>query len=314
MSNLEFGNGHPRPRGARSAFLTEPTPLYPLQFGTVIGFDGTPIFYCTEGEGPPLVFCYGFACSALHWTYQIDYFRKNFKCIWLDYRGHRKTPIPEKIETLTIESIVKDVQSVLDFLDIKEAVFLGHSMGVSVVLEYAHQFPHQVLGLVLANGTSKRPLETLFGGNRFAPAFQFFINMEKTMPAMIEEIWNVRGKAQVFSLLFGAVGFNRSMSHPDDIHAYAQQIAKFPPLVMTAMMEDYEKFDATPWLHQIKMPTLVISGDRDYITPPETQELIHQLIPQSEFMTVRNGSHCSTIDFPELINLRIEKFLNSILS
>ena len=128
---------------------------------------------------------------------------------------------------------------------------------------------------------------------------------------MIEEVWNVRGKSEVFALMFGALGFNRKLSHLADIRAYADQIASFSPTVMTHMMADYESFDATPWLHKIKQPTIVISGEKDYITPPATQELIHQLIPHSELVRIRHGSHCSTLDLPELMNLTIEKFIQS---
>lgn len=310
MSEENNSSGHPRPRGARSAFQTEAFGAgLPITFGTYSSFDGTPVFYCVEGKGPPLVFCYGFACSPLHWTYQIDHFRHQYTCIWIDYRGHRRTPIPNKLSDLTIEAIVKDLHGLLEHLDIPQAVFLGHSMGVSVALEFAHQFPEKVKSLVLANGTAKRPLETLFGGNFLAPAFQAFSLLEEKTPELVEQVWKIRGKAQMFSYLFALLGFNRHLSHPDDIKEYARQIASFSPLVMTHLMNDYEKFDATPWLHQIKRPTLVISGAKDYITPPETQQLMHQLILGSELFEVKHGSHCSTLDEPELVNLVIQKFL-----
>ena len=62
--------------------------------GYIRSFDGTRLFYSIEGKGPPLIFCYGLVCSSLHWTYQIEYFRKNYQAIWFDYRGQHRSEEP----------------------------------------------------------------------------------------------------------------------------------------------------------------------------------------------------------------------------
>ena len=311
MNNENFESGHPRTRGARSSYQTESVlgAGYPIEFGTVPSFDGAPIFYCSEGSGPPLVFCYGIACSTLHWTYQIDYFRQNYRCIWIDYRGHRNTPLPKDLNTLTIEASAKDVRAVLDFLDVKEAALLGHSMGVSVVLEFAHQYPERVTDLVLANGTAKRPLETLLGGNFLAPVFNTFSHYQKIKPDWIQNIWKIQDKTALAVKFLGAMGFNQHLTPAEDIKTYARQIAELHPSVLTHMMDDYQHFDATPWLHEIKQRTLILSGEDDIVTPPNTQELMKQLMPNSQLVNIQHGSHCSTLDFPDYVNLLIERFL-----
>ena len=281
----------------------------PVRFGSVPSFDGTPIFYCEEGEGPPLVFCYGIACSTLHWTYQIDYFRKNYRCIWFDYRGHQNTPLPERVDSLTIDSSARDLKAVLDFLDIPKADFLGHSMGVSVVLQFARSYPTRVDRMVLANGTPKRPLETLLGGNYLSPAFDLLSRYERLKPDWVKSVWKLQEKSVASNLFLGALGFNRALCDPEDIKTYSKQVASLPPQVLTHMMEDYQNFDATPWLHELPHKTLVLSGEKDYVTPPETQDLLAQLLPEAELVRIRHGSHCSTLDLPEYVNLLIEKFL-----
>jgi len=256
------------------------------------------------------VFCYGVACSSLHWTYQIDYFRKNYQCIWFDYRGHRRTPIPDKLESLSIDSCVKDLKCILDFMEVKEAAILGHSMGVSVGLEFAHRFPEMVKLLVLANGTAKQPLETLFGGNFLQPAFGLLSKLQKEKPELVEAGWKIQEKAQWIGKALGALGFNLNLVNPTDIITYGRQMAELHPLVLTHFMDDYQHFDATSWLHEIKTRTLILSGEADLVTPPRTQDLIHQLMPNSELHRIQNGSHCSTLDLPDYVNLLIERFLN----
>ena len=313
MNDRYFENGHPRTRGARSSFKEELSlgGGHPIHFGSVPSFDKTPIFYCVEGEGEPLVFCYGIACSTLHWTYQIDYFRKNYKCIWFDYRGHRHTPLPENNANMSVEACAKDLQAVLDFLDVKEATLLGHSMGVSVVLEFARLFPSRAKQLVLANGTAKRPLDTLLGGNFLSPAFQILSRYEKENPNLIQSLWKLQEKTSLVGNFLGAVGFNRALTSPEDIRTYARQIAELPPSVLTTMMDDYQSFDATPWLHDLKQKTLVLSGEEDRVTPPETQDLIAQLMPNADLVRIQSGSHCSPLDLPDYVSLLIERFLKS---
>ena len=312
MSEINM-SGHPRTRGARSLFLQEPNlgGGHALSFGTVTSYDGTPIFYCSEGEGPPLVFCYGIACSSLHWTYQIDYFRKNYRCIWFDYRGHQHTALPTNLDSMTVESSVKDLKAVLDFLEIDQAVLLGHSMGVNVALEFEHQFPERVKGLVLAHGTQKNPLDTLLGGSFLNAPFALLSKYEKEKPSLVQTIWGLQKKVGLVSDALGMLGFNIHLAEPEDIKTYARQIAELHPAVLTRMMDDYRNFDATPWLHTITQPTLILSGDQDRVTPPETQDLMHQLMPNSELVRIHHGSHCATLDLPELVNLVIEKFLVS---
>ncbi len=206
----------------------------------------------------------------------------------------------------------RDVKAVLDFLDVKESVLMGHSMGVNVVLEFARLFPDAVKALVLANGTPQRPLETLFGGNFLAPAFKIFSLLEKEYPAFLEGAWKLQEKSQIVATGLGALGFNRSLTDPGDIRRYAQQIAELHPVVLSRMMTDYENYDATPWLHEIKQKTLILSGDQDQITPPRTQDLLAQLMPNAELIRIKHGSHCSTLDLPDYVSLLLERFLREL--
>src|SRR3954465_1608696 len=117
-----FGNGDsplkPRPRGARKrgAVAVEPAAsgeLPPVSHGYVKSFDGTKLFYSTEGKGKPLIFCYGLVCSSLHWTYQIEHFQQNYQAVWFDYRGHQNSEVPKNLKSLTIENISRDLGTIL---------------------------------------------------------------------------------------------------------------------------------------------------------------------------------------------------------
>src|SRR4051812_321101 len=164
----------PRPSGARKKSLAarQKTGERPsASHGYVKSFDGTKLFYSVEGQGTPIVFCYGLVCSSLHWTYQVEHFQRTHQTVWFDYRGHQNSETPKDLKSLTVENIARDLGMLLDELNIPEAVICGHSMGVNVVLDFYRQQPHRVKAMVLANGTAKRPLETLFHNNALQAGF-----------------------------------------------------------------------------------------------------------------------------------------------
>lgn len=305
----------PRPTGARkkglddrSQVMTEPL----VNHGYFKGFDGTKLFYSIEGRGHPLVFCYGLVCSSLHWTYQIEYFRKNYQVIWFDYRGHQNSEAPQDIHSLTIENIAKDLKILLDELKIPHAVLLGHSMGVNVVLEFLRQNPERVQALVLANGTAKRPLETIFRTNILQPTFQVLRKAYQKSPSLLSYLWKMQKKNPITRTLISLGGFNPHLTPQADIESYIDQVSEMDPKILLQLIENYESYDASPWLHTIQIPTLVIAGEHDKIIPIEQQELLHQLIPGSVLELIRHGSHCPQMDLPELVNHKIENFLSKI--
>ena len=86
---------------------------------------------------------------------------------------------------LHLENIARDLGTVLDELNIEDAVLLGHSMGVNVVLEFYRQQPKRVAGMVLANGTAQRPLETLFSHNLFQAGFHVLKKIYRKSPELV---------------------------------------------------------------------------------------------------------------------------------
>jgi pimeloyl-ACP methyl ester carboxylesterase len=302
----------PRPLGARKKSLkdrTEPAGEAPVRHGYFRSFDGVKLFYSEEGAGKPLIFCYGLVCSSLHWTYQIEHFRKDYRAVWMDYRGHQNSEIPADFSTLTLDSLAKDLRALLDELKIEQAVFLGHSMGVNVVLEFQHQFPERVAGLILANGTPTRPLETLLHSNALLPGFRALELLSEKSPGLLKKVWKLQKGNPLVHKMMGMLGFNPHLTAKEDIALYVDQIADLDPNVFLHLIRSYDDYNGASWLHTIDKPTCILAGENDYVVPLERQELLHQLIPKSEFHVIRHGSHCPQMDLPELVNAKIEDFL-----
>lgn len=302
----------PRPQGARKKALADrqkATERPPVTHGFFKSFDGTKLFYSVEGQGKPLIFCYGLVCSSLHWTYQIEHFCRNYKTVWFDYRGHQNSEIPKDLSTLTLPNMAKDLGMLMDELEIQDAVILGHSMGVNVVLEFYKQQPHRVAGMVLANGTPRRPLETLFNVNAFQAGFKLLKRGYSISPKIVNALWKAQKSNPLYRTIIQFGGFNPHLTPQADVELYLEQVSEMDPRILIHLIENYDQHDSTHWLHHVKIPTLVIAGENDRAIPVAQQELIHQLIPDSELHVIKHGSHCPQMDLPELVNHKIENFL-----
>ena len=275
-------------------------------------FDGTRLFYSIEGKGKPLIFCYGLVCSSLHWTYQIDHFKENYQTIWFDYRGHQNSEAPVDLDSLTLENLAKDIACLMDELKLKDAVFLGHSMGVNVVLELYRQHPERVAGMILANGTSTRPLDTLFHVNALQAGFDLLRRANDRSPKLVSFLWNLQKNNPLARTMVALAGFNPHLTPAEDIQTYVNQVADMDPAILIHLIKSYENYDATHWLHMINVPTLIIAGENDNVIPLRQQELMHQLIPNSQLSVIKHGSHCPQMDLPELINHKIQNHLNEM--
>ncbi len=301
-----------RPPGAKFESTSDKLPRISIKNGYFLANDGTRLFYSVEGKGKPLVFVYGLVCSSLHWTYQIEHFRNHYQTIWFDYRGHNHSQTPKDLSSLSVHQMAADLGDLIEELNISEAVFLGHSMGVNVLLELYRQRPEYVRGLVLANGTPRRPFETIFKTNATELVFKGLRKANQIAPWLVQKLWHAQKSSFLAKRLIGLGGFNTHLSSSGDVDLYVEKIAEMEPAVFVELIKNYENYDATPWLDSINAETLLISGKNDLITPPKQQDLMHQLMPKSRLERIRHGSHCSQMDLPELINVKIQHFLDEI--
>ena len=105
-----------------------------------------------KGEGKTIVFIHGFMENSKIWNNTVLSFIETHQIVTIDLAGHGKSKQTRAINT--IEEMADDVVEVLDYLQIKSATFVGHSMGGYVNLSIAEVYPHYVDKLVFVNSTS----------------------------------------------------------------------------------------------------------------------------------------------------------------
>lgn len=115
--------------------------------GTVRTFDGVPIAYSARGDGAgALLFIHGWGGSADWWTSQTEVFSHDYRVVTVDLAGHGESGANRG--SWTIESLARDVELVIDTLDLGPVVLIGHSLGGPVALETARRLPDRVVGVI----------------------------------------------------------------------------------------------------------------------------------------------------------------------
>jgi pimeloyl-ACP methyl ester carboxylesterase len=279
--------------------------------GLFESFDGTKIYYEDRGEGEPLVFAYGIACGMNHWRHQIRYFSQHYRCITMDYRGHHKSANPVLRDNLTIDALARDLERLCHTLSIPKAGFWGHSFGAQVLIRTYDMFPQLFENLVFINGFATNPIQGMFGVNAVSDAFKFFKKGYEQMPETISYLWRTLVTNPLVMRLTGlAGGFNLDLTSFKDIEIYARGVASMDVDVFLQLFEQMIKYDGRPVLERIDVPTLIVGGASDSVTGLRYQKTLHSMIRGSELQIVPYGSHCTQLDMPDLVNLRVEKFLN----
>lgn len=277
--------------------------------GFAPGTDSTPIYYETRGTGEPVVFVYGIACLMNHWHLQIEHFSRTMRSIAFDLRGHHKsTPILNP-DHLTLSDLALDMISLLEHLNIKQAHFAGHSFGAPVILEAYRMRPDLFKSITFVNGFAKNPIKGMFGLDVIEPLFYFIKASYFQNPTLWNSLWRM-AVDNPLSLRLAALagGFNLRLTHFKDIEVYARGVAHMDLPVFIRLFEEMMRFDGDKILGTIQCPTLIIAGENDRVTPRSFQHALHEKIPHSEFMLVPYGSHCTQLDFPDYVNIRLEKF------
>jgi pimeloyl-ACP methyl ester carboxylesterase len=115
--------------------------------GTVAAPDGTLIHFTDQGHGSPaLVFIHGWSCDAGYWDAQVQHFAAAHRVVAIDLAGHGASGAERT--AYTMEAFGGDVAAVLQKLDLKGALLIGHSMGGAVIVEAALAAPERVAGLI----------------------------------------------------------------------------------------------------------------------------------------------------------------------
>lgn len=297
----------PRPASMRSVDSLVAPPE--LKEGFATSRDGTRIHWYTQGTGEPtIVCCDGLGCDGYAWKYVARDFATDHRVIRWHYRGHGTSETPADPSAMRIEDLCDDLLAVLDAHEAQDVVLLGHSLGVQVILEFWRRHPERVKALVPMCGSYGRPADTFHDTPALKYALPFLKRVVNRHPKAAQFAWKVLDTDLSFHVA-AKVEINGDLVKKEDFRPYLTHLSQMDVRLFLTLLDYASEHDALPFLPQIDVPTLIIAGENDQFTPAWLSNVMHARIPESELCTVPLGTHTAPIEMPELVNLRLRRFI-----
>jgi pimeloyl-ACP methyl ester carboxylesterase len=260
---------------------------------TLVG--DTEIAFDDIGSGFPVVFLHAFRLNRTMWEPQVTALVGEFRCITIDMRGFGGSAASPPY---SMDRYADDVAAVLDALGIERAVITGLSMGGYVAFAMWRRHRARVRALVLAD--TRATADSVEGAEK--------------RRSMIE-IAETQGPTAVANLqIAGLVGKTTRDKRPDIYDAMHRMMAQAEVEGIVGGLEAMMgRPDSTPTLATIDVPTLVVVGDEDVITPVADARAMHEGIPASRLEILRQAGHLSSVERPASFNTVMSEFLASLL-
>jgi len=255
----------------------------------------TEIAFDDVGSGLPVVFLHAFPLNRTMWDPQVSALVADCRCIPIDMRGFGDSAVAGPY---SVDQFADDVAGVLDTLQIERAVMIGLSMGGYVAFALWRRHRERVRAFVLANTRSTADtIET--------------VERRRSMIDTAEE----HGSAAVANMqIAGLMGKTTRDKRPDIYDAIHRMMSQAPGAAVIGTLEALiQRPDSTPLLGTIDVPTLVVAGDEDVITPTRELRALHGAIAGSRLEVLRQAGHLSNVERPAAFNTIVSEFLGRLM-
>ena len=248
------------------------------------------------GHGPDVLLLGGLSDPAESWQPQLDGVSDRYRLIAPDNRGAGRTPLPET--PLSVPMLADDAAAVLHALDVRAAHVAGFSGGSLIAQELALRHPELVRSLVLMS-TFGRPDAYLLSAAKF---FDWLADVAPSERAMMEAffLWIYTPRAHANGMVDQIIEEALVFPHPQ------------APEAFKAQLEGFMSHDALDRLGEIAVPTLVLAGELDILTPPRFGHAVADAIPGARFEVMPGEAHQPFQEVPDEFNARVDAFWREV--
>lgn len=253
---------------------------------------GTDLSYDVRGSGPAVLFLHAFPLNLAMWDEQLQALETSHTLVRFDDRGFGATPPGDAL--LTMERIADDAAALLDQLGISQASVVGCSMGGYAAFAMVRRHADRLRALVLQ--------DTRAGAD--SP------EARQNRALLAERVLKQGAAAAEEAFLPGLLGETTHLERPDVVaRVRAMILGTSARGIADALGGLAARADSTPTLREIRVPTLVLCGEQDTLTPPAESEALARQIDGSRLEIVPRAGHLANLENPGAVNAALLRFL-----
>ncbi len=255
---------------------------------------GVSIEYDDIGNGVPLLLIHGFPLDRTLWRTQIAGLSQLYRVIAPDLRGFGQSSETAG-EAVTMDQYATDLKSLLDSVNVKQAVVGGLSMGGYIALAFYAQYPDRVKGLILANTRAVPDSEDSKQGRLTNAQKVGEIGTGFLVESMAPKMLGNAAKPEIGITVRGMMASQRAAG------------------IASALRGMAIRPDRTALLRFATVPVLIVSGSQDVLIPPSDSETMHALIPDSRLVIIPDAGHLSNLDKADAFNHVVREFYKQVV-
>jgi pimeloyl-ACP methyl ester carboxylesterase len=249
------------------------------------------VHYEVYGRGRPVILLHGWLGSWGLWQETMAYIGRYYRTYALDFWGFGESG--KKRDSYDVQDFVSLVDQFMEQLGISQAPLVGHSMGGTVSLSVAIQYPHRARKVVVVGspivGSSLNFLLKLFG--RKLVAYVVYNNM-----------WGFK----LFYHLLGPL-YSKDKRWPEMMD---RDLSKMTLESFLYSIASLRKTDLRPRLTEVKIPAMGMYGDRDIVVHPGQWKDMLAGIPHARIERYHNAGHFIMLDDPQKFSEKLKNFLD----
>ena len=282
-----------------------------IQQRQVVARDGTRIGYQVRGDGPCVVLANGLGGTYLAFRYLYDALA-GYKTVCWDYRGLYSSAPPADPLANTVAHQVDDLTDILAAEGVTDFVIAGWSMGVQVSFEAYRKVPERVRGIFAINGTYGRAFRTVMGSRLIGRIIPMLLRLVKAQAALAGRATKRVAGSDALIAAMKRVGLVSQTIDMDIFRAVAAGFQTIDWSIYSDLLSRLDEHDAEEVLDTIAVPTTIVTGDRDLMTPPSTAEHMHRRIRGSRMVVIEGGTHYTPVEYPAILVDELARLLDRI--
>jgi len=258
--------------------------------------NGISMNYKIKGKGESLVLVHGAGDNLNMWYHQVPVFSKSYSVITYDVRGHGKTESPET--EYNIPLLTEDLYQFMKAIKVKNAYFLGYSMGGRIALNLAIDHSEIVKGLILANSPVSLTLPSPEAIERLRVLIELL------------EKGDIKAVTELMSTAAFSPGFKDR--NPTEFEKYKNVKLQNKPDGFARVMRMLGASTTPPDLSKVRCPVLIIVGENDTFMTVDQGRLAQKAIVGSKLVILPTG-HAAAVELPSQFNSAVMEFLSGIV-